>query len=160
MSSNIDKETFDLDSLLDSTIDDLADTPEYRPFAAGAHTVMLSLARSEKIKAETDKLEPVINAKLKLEKTEEMVDPSEQPMEPGTETTIRFQMDNEYGQGDFKKVAGAIASHFKLKSLADVLSVAKDGIQCMVVTTNRVAKKKNQNGEFAKFTSIVELTVL
>lgn len=164
MASNIDKDSFDLDSLLAGTIEDLADIPEFRSFEAGAHKLLFSLARSDKkMKVdgkETDKLEPVINAKLKLIETVELADPSAAPMEAGTETTIRYQMDNEFGQGEFKKVAAVISAHFKLKNNAEVLGVCKDGIECLAVTQVRTSKQKNANGEYPKFTVIAQLEVL
>jgi len=159
MASNIDKDTFDMDSLLNQTVADLADTPEFRPFAAGAHRVTLAFSRSDKVKEGASKPEPVILGKMKLISTEEMVDPTEAPMEVGAETTLRFQMDNEYGQGDFKKVADVIASHYKLTSLADVIAVTQEGIECLVVTSNRSGKKR-EDGTIPKFTSIVAITVL
>jgi hypothetical protein len=157
--SSIDKDTFDMDSLLNQTVSDLADVPEFKPFAAGAHRITFSLARSDKIKEGATKPEPVILGKMKLISTEEMVDPTEPPMEVGTESNVRFQLDNEFGQGEFKKVAAIIAEHYKLTSLADVLSVAKDGIECLVITSNRSGKKR-EDGSIPKYTSIVEITVL
>ena len=159
MASNIDKDTFDMESLLDNTVDMLADTPEFKPFVAGAHRLTLSLAKSDKISEKTRRPEPVIIGKLKLISTEEQADPTEVPMEPGTETQIRFQMDNEFGQGDFKKLAGIISAHFKCQSLNEVLDISKNGIEVLAVTSNRNGKKR-EDGSIPKFTSIVEMTVL
>jgi len=160
MTQTADKDSveFDMDSLLESTIEDLADAPEFRPFVQGAHVVDLTLSRSDKIDEKTKKPEPVFLCKIKLVETQEQTDPTEAPLEVGAETTIRFRMDNPYGEGDFKKVAGEIAAHFKCANVREVLEAAKN-LRCLVVTTNRKGKKRD-DGTYPLFTSITALNVL
>lgn len=154
-----DTTEFDMDSLLESTIEDLADTPEFRPFVAGAHVVDLTLSRSDKPDSkDAKKLEPVFLAKIKLVETQEQTDPTEAPLEVGAETTIRYRMDNPYGEGDFKKIAGEISAHFKCKNIREVLEVSKN-LRCLVVTVNRKGKKRDDN-TYPLFTSISALNVL
>ena len=156
----IDKSTFDLDSLISGTLDDLADTPEFRSWPAGMYRFKLFLERSTKMPEGATKPEPVINCKIVNLATKELVDtsPTVIPMEVGAEGNIRFQMDNEYGQGDFKKLATVIGTHFNCTNMAEVLAVTKEGVECEGVITNRPGKKRPDN-TVPYYMQIVELTV-
>lgn len=136
-----------LESLLDQNLDDLADAPEFKPFPAGAHRVILEALEQKKIGTH-----PAVVIKLKAVETLELASTEDTPLEAGATTDISYMMDNEYGQGDFKKVAAALKGIFPAcRTVGDILREAK-GAEVMVVTSVRQNKDKTQS-----YTTIVEL---
>lgn len=140
--------SIDLDSLLDGTLDDLADLPESVPFHAGGHKISLSLAAKE------INSKPAIEASLKLIQTVELANPSsDTPQEPGTETNVLYFLDNEFGAGKFKQLAVVLGAAMGTGSIKEIVSGCKD-IECIAITTQR----KNKNtGDM--FTDIKEISV-
>lgn len=144
--------TFDMDALLDGTLDDLADMPEFKPFTPGIHKCKVTM----KVK-EIEKF-PVIEVGLKVIETIE-VSPGVEPMLPGAETSCAFFMKHsnplvaEMGQGKVKILFTALASHFGQKSNRDLMADA-NGAEMLVVTGQRENKDKTK-----KFTDIVEWSV-
>ena len=122
---------FDLASLLDGTLDDLADRPEFLPFVQGAHTVKLTLIQDEKKSS-------VLYAACTLIETLEQADPNETPMEPGTK-----DLSNKFGQGDIKMILAAAATVSNERSVSKLIEALKtEGMECSVVTENRTNKDK------------------
>lgn len=141
-------ENFNIDSLLDGTLDDLADVPEFKPFPAGAHKVVLTITQKEINK------HPAFEIGMKAVETLELANPSDdQPLVPGATTSVAYMMDNELGQGNFKKILKAAAEHFGAKSNRDLIADLQN-CECMVVTKVRQNKDKTQS-----YTDIVELQV-
>jgi len=127
---------FDLASLLDGTLDDLADRPEFLPFVQGAHTVKLTLIQDEKKSS-------VLYAACTLIETLEQADPNETPMEPGTKFRARMDLSNKFGQGDIKMILAAAATVFNERSVSKLIeSLKTEGMECSVVTENRTNKDK------------------
>ena len=93
-----------LSGLLDSTLDDLADLPEFKTFQPGAHKVTINW--EEKVINE----HPSVEMKMKLIETLELADASGTPDAPGTETSVAFMLDNEIGQGKLKEVLKPIGA--------------------------------------------------
>ena len=137
-----------LDSILDSTLDDLADLPEFAVFPPGAHQVTISFEQKEVNK------HPSIELKLKLKETLEMADPSVPPPVAGTESSVLFMMDNEFGQGKFKEIIKPIAAHLGTSSIRQAIDGAA-GMEVVVVTKVRQNKEKTQS-----YLDIVSLTVV
>ncbi len=121
-----------LDSLLDVTLDDLADLPSFTPYAPGVHRVKASFEAKE------------INDKAAIElsfvmiENEELVNPEDKAPVAGDTSNTMFMLDNEYGQGNFKKCALPFAEALNLSTMREV-SELKD-IECMIVTGVRAAK--------------------
>lgn len=138
---------FDLDSLLDGTLDDLADLPEFRPFVPGTYRISFGFEVDKKDKA-------IYYAGLKILEIIEQADPNEKPMEVGAETNVRFDLKNEYGQGGFKRIMAVAADKFGKKSNRELIEDLK-GTECLVVTKQNVNKK---NGQI--YTDIVELQIV
>lgn len=143
-----EQKAFDLDSLLDGTLDDLADLPEFKPFPVGSYKLAL--------KIEADKaLKNVYFTKLKVIEVIELSDSSETPPAVGDESNVRSDLSNEYGQGEFKKVLGALAAHFGGKTNRELIAIAsQEWIEVLAVTKQNVNKKNN-----AVYTQLVELVV-
>ena len=89
-----------LDQLLDTSISDLADLPEFKQPPAGAHRCYFNLAAKE-IGGE-----PALVMNFKVIETLELEDPEkDKPLEAGDEFDISSVMTNEFGQGLVKSVA-------------------------------------------------------
>ena len=133
---------FNIDSLLDGTLDDLADKPEFRPFPVGTHRVTLNLVDKTAPKDQINK-HPGFELKIKLIETIEQANPEEAPLQVGAETGILYLLDNELGQGSFKDLLKAAAGHFGAKSNRELIADIQ-GSEALVVTKQRPNKDKTQ----------------
>ena len=95
---------FNIDSLLDGTLDDLADAPEFKPFPAGTHKVTISIVQ-KKIGTH-----PAFEVAMKAVETIELSNSEETPLAAGATTSVAYMMDNDLGQGNFKKILASLAS--------------------------------------------------
>lgn len=139
---------FNIDSLLDGTLDDLADAPEFKPFPAGTHKVTIAIAQKLIGK------HPAFEVSMKAVETIELADASEVPLAAGASTSVAYMMDNDIGQGNFKKILASFAAHYGAKSNRDLISDAQNA-EVLVVTKVRQNKDKTQS-----YTDIVELQVV
>lgn len=137
-----------IDSLLDASLDDLADLPEFKVFPAGAHQCIISF---EKKQIGTH---PAVEAKLRMIATVELADPAEVAPEAGTESSVAYMLDNEFGQGNFKKLMKPLQEHFGLSKVSEILEAAA-GLEVLVVTKVRQNKEKTQT-----YLDIVSLQVV
>lgn len=145
-----DDAVMEMDDLLDMTLDDLADMPEFKPFPAGGYK--LSLEFEEK------KINEVPSVELKITVVEviELNNPEDVPPAAGDNTNILFMLKkkdektgkfvvNELGQGQLKEVLKAIAPAFpEAKTSRDIMNAAK-GFEVMGVTGIRENKKDKNN---------------
>ena len=136
-----------LDSMLDVSLDDIADLPEFLVFPAGAYRVTINFG-AKKINEH-----PVVEAKLKLLEVQE-IPADETPPEAGAEASVVYMMDNEFGQGNFKKLMKPLCEHHGLTNLAQAIA-ASQGMEVMVVTKQRQNKDKT-----ATYLDIASLQVL
>lgn len=142
-------ENFSIDSILDGTLDDLADLPEFRPYPTGTHRVNI------KFEQKVVNKHPGFELKMKALETVELPSGStEEPLAAGAETSVLFLLDNEIGQGAFKKVLSSLANHYGAKSNRELIAEAQNA-ECLVVTKQRQNKDKTQT-----YTDIVELQVI
>lgn len=137
-----------IDSLLDISLDSIADLPEFKVFPAGAHRCTVSF---EKKQIGTH---PAVEMKLTALETVELSDPNETPLVAGTESSVAFMLDNEFGQGNMKKVMTPLAQHFGISNVGQLMEAAK-GCECLVVTKTRQNKEKT-----AVYLDVVSLQVL
>ena len=141
----------EIDNLLDSTLDDLEDLPEFKPFAAGAHRVSLSL--SQKQINDVD----CVEASLKMIENLELADPNleeEDIPKPGDEASSLFMLNNEFGRGNLKRVLAALADTIGSRNNREIIEGAKD-IECIVITSIKLDKKDSDK----KYLNIKELQV-
>lgn len=146
--SNTNNSTVDLDKLFDMTLDDLADLPEFLVFPAGAHRVTIDIERK------VVNNHPSAELKMKLIETLEMADSTAPVLAAGTESSVLYMMDNEFGQGKFKAMIKPIMAHFATASVLEAIGQSKD-LEVVVVTKVRTNKEKAVD-----YTEIVSLTVL
>lgn len=128
----------DLDSLLDMDLDDIADLPEFKVFPAGAHRCTMKL---EKKMIGTH---PAWELGLKLQETLELTDAAEVAPEAGTESSVAYMMDNEFGQGKFKELVKPLAAHYGVTKIGEVVEQS-NGAEVVVVTKVRQNKEKTQS---------------
>ena len=141
-------DNFDIDSLLDGTLDDLADLPEFRPFPAGTYRFNFSFEQDKKDKK-------IYYSRVKNLETIELTDTSETPVEVGAETGVRYDLSNEFAQGAFKKILTILAGHFGAKSNRELIEDAKAPIEVLGVIKQITNKK---NGKV--YNDIVEMQVV
>lgn len=139
-------ENFDLDSLLDGTLDDLADVPGYETFHPGAHKVTINWKRVDK--------KPAYSLNLTLIESAELANPNDIPQKPGTQTSVMFMLDNEYGQSAFRKIIASLAEHYGAGSNREIMEKS-EGAECLVVTKKRSNKEKT-----AEYTDVVTVMVV
>jgi hypothetical protein len=129
---------FNMDSLLDGTLDDLADAPEFKPFPAGVHKVTL------KIEQKKIGTHPAFEVSMTAVETIELADATnETPLVKGATTSVAYMMDMELGQGNFKKILASLSAHFGTKSNRELIADAQN-LECLVVTKVRMNKDKTQ----------------
>jgi len=139
---------FDMDSLLDGTLDDLADAPEFKPFPAGTHRVSIVITQ-KKIGTH-----PAFEVGMTAIETLELADPSQEPLNAGATSSVAYMMDVELGQGNFKKLLKSLAAHYGAKSNRELIADAQNA-EVLVVTKQRMNKEKTQT-----YTDIVEMQVV
>ena len=128
-----------LESILDQTLEDLADAPSIELFPNGAHTV--------RIEFKVDEKKPT-NVQLHLEYVEvqELADPTSTAPAPGDKNVVFFNLmkkdgtGNEYSQGALKAVLNSLSQGgFAGVSSREVMESAK-GAEVVAVTKIRVGK--------------------
>jgi len=140
----------DIDSLLDSTLDDLEDLPEFKPFPPGAHQVSISL----ELKKINDK--DAVEMTLKGIATLELVEPTkDEPIKEGDETSIVFFLDNEFARGNMKKLLTPIGEALGNSKIRDVIEQTK-GLECLAITSLR----KNKDDADKPYMNVKEIRVL
>jgi hypothetical protein len=155
--SNIQSNTsdFNMDSLLDGTLDDLADMPEFKPFPAGTHRVTVHF--EQKLVNNF----PGFEIKLKaLETVELPAGSTAEPVAKGTETSVFYFFKHtnpitaELGQGKFKEVMKSLAANFGPHTNRELLELAQ-GAEVLVTTDQRKGKQAGQI-----YTELVALQVV
>ena len=127
--------SLDIDSILDSSIDDLADLPEFGIYPSGVHRVIINWESKEVNK------HPSMEMKMKLIETVELANPAEdQPVAAGTESSSLFMLDNEFGQGAFKQIMKVLAGACGTNKISETVD-ASQGMEVQVVVAVKPDKK-------------------
>ena len=137
----------DLDSLLDSEIDDLADLPEFAVFPAGVHRVIINW------ESKVVNKNPCLELKMKALETVELAETTDTPLVAGTESSVLFQLNNEFGQGKMKELMATLASHCGTTKIKETMEACA-GMEVQVVTKVRQNKEKT-----AKYTDVVKIII-
>ena len=139
-----------ISNLLDATLDDLADMPEFKPFPNGAH------------KATIEFIEKVVNKKDSVEvkftaiETIELADPvNDKPLEKGATASVLCQLHNEMGQGSLKEILKPLGVHYNLTKLREIMATSK-GTE-VAIATKQHADKDDPN---KKYMGIVSLLIV
>lgn len=151
-----------MDDLLDGTLDDLADMPEFKPFAPGAHKMKLNFEQ----KAVNEI--PSIELKLTVIESVELVNPDDAPPAVGDTTNVLFMLKkkddngklvrNELAEGQFKNLLAQLAPAFpEAKSNREIM-VAAEGFEVLGVTSIRENKKDKNN--IKRYTSLDSVAII
>lgn len=142
-------EVIDMSDLLDASIDDLADLPEFTTYPAGTHRVTFTW------KAKKVNDTRAFEFKFSAIETLELADPAtDQPLEAGAETTTMYQLDNEFAQGKFKPLVKALAEHHGVATIGEALELSQN-MELVIVTKVRVDRKDKDK----KYTDVVSFVV-
>lgn len=126
-----------IDSLLDSTLDDLADLPEFLQAPSGAHRSSIDFFGVKKIGDRE-----MVELKFKAIETVELANPTEdQPLPSSAEYSVVFNLENEFGQGAFKEVMKALAPVVGGSSNREIMENSK-GTEVLTV----MVRKADKNG--------------
>ena len=148
--------SIDIDALLDGTLDDLADIPEFKAWPNGAHRATIKWDIKEVGGQKCPELSMTAIETVELADAE-----NEKPLETGTGTSILFMFKtkdgkaNEIGQGQFKEVMKSLAAHFGEKSNRELMEES-NGTEVLVVTKVR----KDKNNPDKTYTSLENLQVM
>ena len=137
-----------MNDLLDATLDDLEDLPEFKPFNPGAHKVSATFSQKE-INGKQ-----AIELSLTLIETMELADPQQEPDAPGTSCSTAYMLDNEYGRGNLKKCAAPFGEALGFATIREIVEGVKD-VECLVLTTIR----KDKNDPDRHYLNIKEIHV-
>lgn len=139
----------DMDNLLDATLDDIADLPEFKPFPAGAHRCLLTL-ESKEIAGH-----PAVEATFTLQETIEQSNPEDAPSKPQDTANSAFFLDNEFGQGNLKKLVAPIAEALGYSTLREIVEGTK-GVEVLIISAVQIDK----NDDTKKYLKVKELQVV
>lgn len=154
----------DIDSLLDGTLDDLLDAPEFKPFPPGAHQVTIVSWEQKAMddKKDSSKKNVMVVMKIKAIQTVETPAGSEEVCSPGQEENLSFFLVHhsspqamEIGQGAFKEIMKSLAGHFGAKSNRELM-VDSTGAEVLITTSLR--KDKSTPPKF--YTRLEKLAVV
>lgn len=123
----------DLDNLLDTKLDDLADLPSFAPFIRGAHQVKATFELKD-INGKS-----AVELNFELIETLEASDPQDKKGTAGDKANTMFMLGNEYGVANLKKCAKPFQEALQLETIRDVIEQVKD-VECVVLTGLRVDK--------------------
>ena len=139
----------DIDTLLDATLDDLADLPEFKIFPAGAYNGTMELS--------VKKMGDNTGVELKFTNVEvvELSDPTQEAPATGATTSVGYMLNNEYGQGALKKVLESVKTGMSLPdgtTNRELMELSK-GANVQVVLASR-ADKTDATRVYQKLVSV------
>ena len=150
-------DTSDIDSLLDGTLDDLKDIPEFKPFPVGAHLCTINWV-TKKVNERT-----AIELNLVAIATQELTNVSDTPLEAGAGTSVMFSLykkdgsANDLAQGQWKALLTVLAQHLGTKTNRETME-ASNGLECVVFTGIR-ADKRNPS-DIKNYTTVENIAVV
>ena len=148
-----------LDSILDGTLDDIADLPSFAAWPAGAYRVSLK----EGFKQKTINDKPAFELKLTCLEVLEINNAAEQEEAPkvGDETSLSYGMETEVGKGFFKEAVMPFVVHLGLDAKTPgAIRAAVDGskgLECLAVLKRT---SKTAEGETKYYPKLVKIEVL
>lgn len=126
-----------MNALLDATLDDIQDLPEFKNYPVGAHKVLATF--STKVISGKD----AIDLSFKYQECMGLADENDVVPAVGDTCSTMFMLDNEYGQGNFKKCAKPFAEALGFATLRDIIEGVKD-VECIILTGLRADKNDKE----------------
>lgn len=163
MEQNI-AQTMDMDDLLDATIDDLADAPEFKPFPAGIHKVTLKTEFKD-----VGEWKNVPNITLIGIETMELSDPNkDEAIKEKDSTSVAFVfkrkeesgaiVSNEFAQGQFKALMQNLKDGGVPGNSNREIFEAANNMEVLAVTGIREDKRDKNN--IKRYTEIKQISVV
>lgn len=124
----------DTNDLLDQTLDDIADLPEFKPYSAGTHKVLVTF------ESKSVNNHPCVEVGCKMIETVELAEPTgDEAPAPGATANTLCMLDNEFGAGMFKKLATPIGEALGTANLREIVEQTND-IECVIVSSIKLDK--------------------
>ncbi len=140
----------EIDDLLDSTLDDLEDLPEFKTFPAGVHRASATMELKE------------VNGVMSVElafvgmETIELAEPSkDEPIKAGDTSNTLYKLDNEFARGKLKQVLKPLGEALGTSVTREIIEQTKE-VEVVILTSIRVDKTDTDR----KFLNIKELNVV
>jgi hypothetical protein len=165
MTNQTNNPSCDMDDLLDATLDDLPDAPEFKPFPAGAHRCSIQWAFKE-----IGGLKNCPEITLKMIETVEASDTEATPAKAGDTTSVAYMLKkkdkdnpgqfvtNEIAAGQFKEVLKSLSAGGFAGASGREIMEASNGAEVLVVTGTRADKRDQNNIKY--YTDIKSLQVM
>jgi len=131
-----------ISNLLDANLDDLDDLPEFVVPPAGAYNATILSIEEKKIGDH-----PAVEMKFSLQETLELSNATDAPVAPGTECSVSFMLDNEFGVGGMKAALKPLQVALGTTSARETMEAAK-GCSIMLVTKVRSGKGENADKKY------------
>src|ERR1700744_3140951 len=97
-----------IDDLLDKNLDDIADLPEFKPFAPGAHKALLKWAIKDIEKGNPKVKVKHVEATFVCIETMELVNGDDAPSKAGDKCSTAYDLTNENAMGALKKAVTSL----------------------------------------------------
>lgn len=140
MSANFD--------ILDATLDDIADLPEFLTLPAGAHKVTINWEQK------TINSHPSLSLNMTYIEALELASPDAVAPNAGDKSSCLFMLDNEYGLGALKKATKGLAEALGVTKLSDIVAQS-EGFEVIAVT--KIRSKKDDKS--VTYTDVVNMEV-
>lgn len=135
-------ELMTLDQLLEGSIDDLADIPEFKPYPVGVHIVKPKLEwKAPKSKDKSGGFMLMMEA---IETRELLTPDVDKPLEKSAKAGEYYNLGNEYGQGGLKLWLRAAAAKWGGLKNGELIKKINEGSQAVVMTIQRADKENKQ----------------
>lgn len=147
-----------IDDLLDGTLDDLADAPEFKPFPAGAHMCKLNWT------VKPIGTSPAVELKLTHVSTQELANEGDSMPAPGDTTSTAFILKksdgtkNELAEGQWKAILASLKEGGVEGASNREIMAASENMEVLVVTTIRLDKR--DPNDIKKYTAIKSVHVI
>ena len=122
----------------DLSLDDIPDLPEYGAWPAGTYVATVKLAR--KVVKMSGEDTPCVEASFKLVAVQ-ATEAEKTPVE-GSESSILYNLHNEFGLGNFKKIAKVAQDYFGCAGSVGAVVDAVQDIPCIVTLSAKEDKTK------------------
>lgn len=132
-----DLQEFDL-AFEQLSLDDIPDLPEFGAWPAGTYIATAKMTRKMVKMAGADT--PCVELALKLAAVQ-AIDPADSAPVEGSETSILYNLQNEFGLGSFKKLAKATQSYFGCAGTVGAVVEQVQDVGCVVTLSAKKDKK-------------------
>lgn len=142
--------------LLDAQLDDMKDLPEWTIFPAGVYKIKPKVETKKKVQKGENVT--VITVTATLIEVKEMNEKDAVAPEIGSETSVNFTWENDYGQGGLKNLLKPIGAAVKDKGItkvSDLLQILGSADDVLLVMDVRESDKDGKKTKFQQFKDLM-----